>query len=136
MRLVLLVAHGSRDPRWRQPFEALLQWAQGQPDAETHPVALAYMEMAEPNVLQAVEKALGQYPAIQAIDVLPLLMAAGAHFANEIQEETTALSQRWPHLAITLAQPAGEHPLLQAALKALITEAREAGIASNIETSA
>jgi sirohydrochlorin cobaltochelatase len=53
---LILIAHGSRDPRWQQPFEQLLQrLKQAKPGAA---IELAYMEFAEPTLLQVANACL------------------------------------------------------------------------------
>lgn len=126
--LLVLIAHGSRDPRWRAPFEALRESIQLQVLAQKKEacVALCYMEMAQPDLSTAVREALQQQPSIKEARILPLLMAAGAHFANEIQEQTHALKQQFPQLHIELLPPAGEAPGVKAALQQLALEALRA----------
>mgnify|MGYP006303945459 CR=1 FL=1 len=52
-RQVVLLAHGSRDPRWRRPFEQLLQRTRA---AGGPPVRLAYLQLCEPGLEQALAR--------------------------------------------------------------------------------
>jgi sirohydrochlorin cobaltochelatase len=124
-RLLLCVAHGSRDPRWRQPFETLFEGlaAQRTETAESTAIVLAYMEMASPTP----EEALAAYlntpnveAELRAIDIFPLFMAAGAHVANELTELKETLMQRYPQVTVQLLPPFGERPEAQASLTQLI----------------
>lgn len=118
--LLALVAHGSRDARWRAPFEAL--------EAKLKPLVLpkkarvCYMEMASPTLKEVVSQAINE-STLEKVVILPLLMAAGAHFANEIQEQTEELRQLYPKVKLELLSPVGEHPELQAALVSVALQA-------------
>jgi sirohydrochlorin cobaltochelatase len=122
--LLVLMAHGSRDPRWRAPFETLLEQLR-QEQGALQPIALCYMEMAEPTLRQVVQEALHQNPALTTVKILPLLMAAGAHFANDIKALTLDLRHQHPQLSVLVAPPVGEHPQVQAALKYVVEEASQ-----------
>ena len=112
----LLVAHGSRDERWKQPFQALIQRIKtASPDAQ---VDLCYMEMTTPtadDVLANVD--VSQLTHFQ---ILPLFMAAGAHVAHEIEEMKRSIAQRFAHLSVEVLPPIGEHPLVQDAFQDII----------------
>jgi sirohydrochlorin cobaltochelatase len=112
----LLVAHGSRDERWKQPFQALIQRIKtASPDAQ---VDLCYMEMTTPtadDVLANVD--VSQLTHFQ---ILPLFMAAGAHVAHEIEEMKLSIAQRFAHLSVEVLPPIGEHPLVQDAFETII----------------
>jgi sirohydrochlorin cobaltochelatase len=120
--LLVLIAHGSRDPRWRAPFERLLEQLAQELGAE-QPLALCYMEMAEPTLNQVVQQALQEKPRINTLKLVPLFMAAGAHFANDIKALTHDLRHQYPQLTVLVAPPVGEHPQVQAALKHIAAQA-------------
>ena len=48
---IVLFAHGSRDPEWARPFEALAATLSGKVDAS---VKLAYLELMQPSLEQAI----------------------------------------------------------------------------------
>jgi sirohydrochlorin cobaltochelatase len=132
-RLLVLVAHGSRDPRWRTPFESLVQAMQTELGAGK-PVKLAYMEMAEPDLLTVVKTAVAQQPELETVVVWPMLMAAGAHFATDIQEQSAALRQAFTGLSVEVLPPVGEHPALRQLLIYLAEEAYEGTLLYEAET--
>ncbi|MFM7390720.1 MAG: sirohydrochlorin chelatase [Vampirovibrionales bacterium] len=118
--ILLCVAHGSRDPRWRQPFEQLFAslGAAITPDSSSHAV-LAYMEMATPTP----EEALALYLAkgtVQAVNIFPLFMAAGAHVANELTELKHHLQAQYPSFNVRLLPPFGELPEVQTLMQQVI----------------
>lgn len=116
---LVLIAHGSHDPRWRQPFEQLaLEMA-----ATVSPgrVRLAYMEFAEPGLMQVAEEAARQ--GIERLRILPLFFSAGGHVAEDIPAQVAAAARRFPQLEFEVLPPVGEHPLLQATLREIALEA-------------
>lgn len=116
---LVLFAHGSSDPRWRQPFEHLAsEMAQTLgPDR----VRLAYMEFAGPTLMEVAREAgrLG----VERLKVLPLFFSAGTHVAKDIPHQVAAAALCFPQLDIDILPPVGEHPRLRAVLKEIAEEA-------------
>lgn len=110
---LILFAHGSRDPRWKDPFEALLKSLQA--ECGEHMVALAYMEMTEPRLHQQVDIAVDD--GIERLTLLPLFMAAGAHLRHDVPLQIQQIRQKHPNLAVELLPPVGEHHLVQHAIQ-------------------
>lgn len=110
--LLVLMAHGSRDPRWRQPFEQLLA------DLEHPACMLCYMEMAEPTLLQAV----AAYPQVKTVVIWPLFWSAGSHVRTDVQEQAQALQRERPHCQVKVLPPMGEHPAIQTLVRQLIQQ--------------
>jgi sirohydrochlorin cobaltochelatase len=112
----LLVAHGSRDERWKQPFQALIQRIKR---TSSHAlVDLCYMEMTTPTADDVL--ATLDVSRLTHLQILPLFMAAGAHVAHEIEEMKRSIAQRFPHLTVDVLPPIGEHPLVQDAFETII----------------
>jgi len=111
---LVLLAHGSRDPNWRKPFEQLQQTIQAQ--ASDAWVGLAYMEMAQPTL----EQVLNDLPAsIKTVEILPMFMATGGHMANDVPKLVHDAQERFPQVAMTQHPPVGEHPLVKQAFTEL-----------------
>ncbi len=116
---LLLLAHGSRDPGWREPFERLAsrladELGEGR-------VALAYLEMAAPSLEDEIGRVAKE--GVQAVRVLPLLLAAGDHVRRDLPERVAALRERHPAVAIEVLPHVGADPR---AFDLLATLAREA----------
>ncbi|BEP42734.1 sirohydrochlorin chelatase [Variovorax sp. V15] len=108
IRGIVLLAHGSRDERWRQPIEAVAQRVRADdPDAL---VACAYMELATPDLPTAVETLIGG--GATAIRVVPLFLGMGKHAREDLPLQVEALRQRWPAIGFSLARIVGEEPEL------------------------
>jgi sirohydrochlorin cobaltochelatase len=116
-RLVLL-AHGSRDPRWRAPFEAFT--AHLVADLGAHKVRLAYMEFVSPSLVDMAEEAIRD--GIQQVKIMPLFMAGGAHVDRDIPVQVQEVKDRFPSLELTVLPPIGEHPRLVAVMQEIVKE--------------
>lgn len=111
-RHLILFAHGSRDPRWRQPFEnflaKLLEERGASADPPTFSVHLAYMEMTSPTLGEVVDAIVAEGGS--KLVVLPMFMAAGAHLAHDLPRLLEEVAQRHPGVEIKSLPPLGEHP--------------------------
>ena len=116
--MTLLVAHGSRDDRWKQPFEALKQRLETTSNPDMF--ALCYMEMTTPTYLDILASLDVQ--ALDSIQIFPLFMAAGAHVAHEIEEMKVDIQNRYPHLQVVVLPPIGEHSLVQEVFQSVIQQ--------------
>lgn len=108
---VILFAHGSRDPLWRAPIEAIARTIVAQsPDT---PVACAYLELCGPDLATAVADLLATAPAsLQHIRILPVFFGMGQHARHDLPLLVDALRLQHPTLAFELLPAAGEHPQL------------------------
>lgn len=112
---VLLLAHGSSDPRWCETFEKLA----GPSLAAIPDAAVAYMELSEPSLDAEVARAASD--GVHKVTVLPLFLAAGRHLRHDVPEMLDKLSTEHG-LDIELAAPIGEHPLLGDAIRHIVEE--------------
>jgi sirohydrochlorin cobaltochelatase len=113
MNGVILFAHGSRDPRWADPFEAVA--AALRQRAPHVAVRLAYLELMTPDLATAANSLIAGEGATR-IDVLPLFLGAGNHLKRDLPPMLDALRAAHPGVRFTLHAAVGEHPLLTAAL--------------------
>ncbi|MDW5376155.1 CbiX/SirB N-terminal domain-containing protein [Halomonas sp. HP20-15] len=112
---LILLAHGSRDPRWRAPFDELARTLAARVE---RPLRMAYMELCEPS-LEATAAELDDAGCRHA-DVLPLFFAAGRHLREDVPGQIAALQTAHPQLSLRLLAPVGEHPAFVDALAAII----------------
>jgi sirohydrochlorin cobaltochelatase len=115
---LLLFVHGSRDPRWRAPFERMT--AELQEKIGAGRVRLVYMEFAEPTLLDVAGEAARD--GVSCLRLLPLFLAGGAHVANDIPEQVDEVIRRHPNLHIEVLPPVGEDPRFAAMLRDIATE--------------
>jgi sirohydrochlorin cobaltochelatase len=102
----IFLAHGSRDPRWRQPFEKFLQTAASRLPGRQ--VRLAYMEMCEPTLLQVAEECIQN--GAQEVTVFPLFLSGGGHVKNDIPHLVEELKTQFPSVKVRLTEALGETP--------------------------
>ncbi|MFE1070733.1 sirohydrochlorin chelatase [Streptomyces sp. NPDC058783] len=108
---LVVVAHGSRDPRALSTVRALLDRVRLLRPAL--PVHLGHIELNEP-LLPGTLAALGGGEAV----LVPLLLGRGYHVKRDIPDMAAASPAR-----TRVAAPLGPHPLLVDALHARLTEA-------------
>jgi len=108
MRGIVLLAHGSRDERWREPIEAVAaRVLQDDPAAR---VVCAYMELAAPDLHSAAEGLIAG--GASAIRVVPLFLGMGKHAREDLPLQLDALRKTWPQVDFSLARIVGEEPEL------------------------
>lgn len=112
MHGILLFAHGARDPAWARPFEAIA--ARMREAAPGRPVALAYLELMDPDLAAGADALIAQ--GCTAITVVPLFLGAGGHVRRDLPERLAALRGRHPALAICSTASIGETDLVTAAI--------------------
>lgn len=116
---VILFAHGSRDPLWRAPMEAVrarLQAAQPR-----LPCRCAYLELCEPSLEAAVAELATMN--LTHIAIVPLFLGAGRHVREDLPAMVHALAAAHPGLRITLSPPIGEDERLIALMARIAAEA-------------
>jgi sirohydrochlorin cobaltochelatase len=116
---VILIAHGSRDPNWRRPFERLVE--ELTTDLGADAVTLCWMEFAQPDLQAAVADSLRR--GFRRLTVLPMFLAGGAHLATDIPQQVDAARQASGGVEIEVLPPIGEHPRFTALLRELTRDA-------------
>jgi sirohydrochlorin cobaltochelatase len=111
---IALIAHGSRDPEWRRPFERIA--AALEKRLPSVAVALCYLEHGP-----SIDEALAALVAKGAgtIRVVPLFLGAGGHVKEDIPRLIASAN---PAVPVSVDPPIGE--------QARLIEAIAEGIAS------
>ena len=104
----ILFAHGSRDPLWRKPVEAVAQRVQAL-DAHRR-VGCAYLEMTEPNLETCTADMISQ--GVKAVNVVPLFLGVGKHAREDLPVLMAELRSAHPTVTFELLPAAGEHDAL------------------------
>jgi len=103
-RGLILFAHGSRDPVWAEPFEALAHRVRGlSPDT---PVRLAFLELMQPDLDTAAAELISG--GVDSLRVVPVFLGQGGHVRRHLPEHIARLRGRYPQIAFEAAPPAGE----------------------------
>jgi len=121
-RGILLFAHGARDPRWAEPFDAVAARVRSA-DASLH-VRLAYLEFMTPTLLEA-----GRDLALAGCDrveIVPLFLGAGGHVRKDLPDLQRELEAAYPLVQWRLRQAIGElEPVIAAMADAAAKMAME-----------
>jgi sirohydrochlorin cobaltochelatase len=109
---LILFAHGARDPRWAEPFEAVAARVRAaRPGLK---VRLAFLELMQPSLGDAGSALVAE--GCGALQVLPLFLGAGGHVRKDLPVLVEALRAAHPGVSVTLHPAAGELPAVHAAL--------------------
>jgi sirohydrochlorin cobaltochelatase len=108
VRGTVLLAHGSRDERWREPIEAVA--ARVLQDDPTARVVCAYMELATPDLHSAAAGLIAD--GATALRVVPLFLGMGKHAREDLPLQLETLRKTWPDIDFSLARIVGEEPEL------------------------
>ena len=101
---IILFAHGSRDPQWRLPIEAVAtQIIQRQPGAL---VRCAYLELCLPSLPDAATDLIGA--GAGRLKVFPLFLGVGKHAREDLPLLISELRKVHPNVAVELLPTAGE----------------------------
>lgn len=103
---IVLLAHGSRDARWREPVEAVARRV-----AERAPAALvrcAYLELSQPDLRSAMADLVAA--GVSSLRVVPLFLGMGKHLREDLPRLLEELRALHPQVPVELARAVGEEP--------------------------
>ena len=112
---IVLFAHGSRDPRWREPIEAVARAVQER--APKAVVRCAYLELAEPDFPTAARELAEA--GVQRLRVVPMFLGMGKHAREDLPRLVDDARLSHPGLNIEVSSPVGEAPELVSLLAEL-----------------
>ena len=104
MKAIILFGHGARDSRWREPFDRLVNlWQAQHPDT---PVSLAFLEMMQPSL----EEAVGVLGAQGATDVtiVPVFFGQGGHLRNDFPVLLDECRAKFPKVQLRATSAVGD----------------------------
>jgi len=120
---LLLFAHGARDPRWGQSFEAVAERVRSaRPDT---PVRLAFLEFMTPGLAAAGAGLVAQ--GCKRVEVMPLFLGAGGHVRKDLPVLMEALRAAHPGVHFGLHPAVGEVASVVDAMAAAAIATLEAG---------
>jgi sirohydrochlorin cobaltochelatase len=103
-RAVVLFAHGSRDPLWHKPMEAVA--AQMLATEPALLVRCAYLELSVPD-LAAVCHGLSEV-GVTDITVVPMFLGVGRHAREDLPLLMEQLRDQYPQIRFALKPAVGE----------------------------
>lgn len=103
-RGIILFAHGSRDPQWRAPMEAVAARAAAlEPQAR---VACAYLELMAPDLPACAADMVAQ--GAVDITIVPMFLGVGRHAREDLPPMLEALRRHHPQVRFELRPSIGE----------------------------
>ena len=112
---IVLFAHGSRDPLWHRPMEAVAERIREQSPGTN--VACAYLELSQPDLPTAVADLVRE--GANAIRIVPMFLGVGRHAREDLPALVQELRNTHPALSITLQSAVGENERLVTLLAAI-----------------
>ncbi|MBY4598571.1 sirohydrochlorin chelatase [Ottowia caeni] len=112
MNGIVLFAHGSRDPAWRAPIEAIATRMR-----EIAPgvlITCAYLELTQPDLPTCVTDMQAQ--GVRTITIWPMFLGTGRHAREDLPRLVTDLRSRYPDITFSLRPAIGEHPAVLEAM--------------------
>jgi sirohydrochlorin cobaltochelatase len=118
LRGIVLFAHGSRDPLWHRPMQAVArQVVQSAPGTA---VECAYLELSTPDLATACDTLLAQ--GVRTITIVPLFLGVGKHAREDLPLLVAGLRAAQPSTTFELQGAVGEDPRLIALLAEIAVE--------------
>jgi sirohydrochlorin ferrochelatase len=105
-RAILLVDHGSRRPEARAVVEAVA--AELRERLSHHVVAVAHLEIEEPDVATGIDRCVAA--GATEIAIHPYFLAPGMHSTRDLPEQAEAACARHPGVTIRVSDPLGYDP--------------------------
>ncbi|MCY7318070.1 MAG: CbiX/SirB N-terminal domain-containing protein [Ramlibacter sp.] len=107
-KAIILFGHGSRDPLWRQPIDAVAQRiAAEQP---LLPVRCAFLELQTPDLFTAVDELAAGGARI--LTIVPMFLGTGRHAREDLPLLLDQVRSRHPAVHFVLQPAVGEDPRL------------------------
>ena len=105
-RALVLFAHGSRDPLWHQPIQAVARAISIRSPATR--VVSAYLELSQPDLAQVTSDLAAA--GIKHVTVVPMFLGVGRHAREDLPGLITQLQSHYPNLVFALMPAVGEDP--------------------------
>lgn len=119
--MLVLIAHGSHDPRWRASVEKLTESLQD--DLGRDKVRLAYMQCTPPTLMDVADEAIRA--GVRRIRVLPLFLAGEGHVDRVIRPLVEQVNKTHASIEMELLPPVGQHRVFQGLLRQIAVQAAE-----------
>ena len=99
----ILLAHGSKNPEWSAPFRMLT--SNLRKDLGDEAVFLCFLENSEPTLMEVAPEIMRT--GVRKARMLPLFMAKGAHFFEDIPNQIAEMKAAFPEIEVELLEPIG-----------------------------
>ena len=103
---IILFGHGSRDPLWHLPIQAVAERLRQRGTDST--ITCAYLELTEPSLPTCAAQLALQ--GITHIKVVPMFLGVGRHAREDLPVIMAELKQSHPQVTYTVQAAVGENP--------------------------
>ena len=117
-RAIVLFGHGSRDPQWREPMEAVARRIRAR--VAQVDVRCAFLELEQPDLPAAVSELAAA--GADSIRVVPMFLGAGRHAREDLPRLVEQCRHAHPAIRFDLQPAVGENPRVLDLLAALALE--------------
>ncbi len=107
-RGIILLAHGSRDPLWRVPIEAVAAEIRAKDPAAA--ICCAYLELCTPTLPEAASKLIAD--GAKHLRIFPVFFGVGKHAREDMPLLVKQIQAEHPGVSVELLPAAGEYPAL------------------------
>ena len=107
MKVLMLIAHGSRNQAANDEVSRLATRIQGLGQGEFDAVVPAFLELAQPDIHQGIDLC-AEMGACEIIAV-PYFLAAGKHVTRDIPLELECARTKYPQISIETSQYLGSN---------------------------
>ncbi len=108
MHAIILFAHGSRDPLWHKPIQAVAQRI-AERNAQVL-VRCAYLELTAPDLLHVANELV--HAGATSMSVVPLFLGVGKHAREDLPVLMAQVKAAHPTLNVTCQPAVGEQERL------------------------
>ena len=109
---LILFAHGARDPRWSEPFEAMRASLLARDPGRR--IELAYLELMSPSLTEVATRLHAE--GLRHAIVVPLFLATGGHLRRDLPKMVESITGTLPGFTLDVQPPLGESPEMRAAI--------------------
>lgn len=112
MHAIILFAHGSRDPLWHKPIQAVAQRIEQRValDGASTVVRCAYLELTVPDLPTVAQQLVDE--GATSLDVVPMFLGVGRHAREDLPALMQALRAAHPSVDISCQPAVGEREAL------------------------
>jgi len=105
---IILFAHGSRDPLWKLPIEAVASRIRQRQAGAI--VECAYLELTTPDLPSVASRMMAS--GVQRLRIVPMFLGVGRHAREDLPVLVAQLQADHPQVHFDLQAAVGENPLL------------------------
>ena len=106
MKALLVVAHGSRQPTANEEVRRLIDEIRRRATGRFDFVSCSYLQFAEPSMAEGIDTCIAQ--GARTVTILPYLLAAGSHVAEDIPRIVATRQKAHPEVLLQIAPHLGQ----------------------------